>query len=549
MGFFSRLFHQLRFITELALITVLTNLMAIVSALLLVQLFNSYVRTMASGLFFTFLLALLMAMLLEFCLRLLRIHIAGLNNQLFNKALSEKIFSIFMRGNLAKLEHLSLSYRQQMLSALRVMQRAYSDTNVAIMLDLPFSFLFIAIIAFIYLPLALVLLLSVMLLLALGKLNIHDTYRAIQPVIESQSSASMLADNAVNQAETIHLFNAASFVSQSWQRLLKQAHQFNHYLQSKQHAIQMLVNTIAAVTMMVVVTISLRLFYRENINVGLFVGMNILSARALMIVVKFNRMSNLLGDAKYALHQLAALQSMPLELKKTSEMQRYQGGISFKALSFSFINSRYTLFESLSLDIKPGQCLVVTGDNASGKTTFLQLILGLLQPVRGQINIDGINLSQLSSEWWRHQLCYLPQNISFIDATIKENIILANPLLDEVALNKIIDQVGLRQYINQCKNGLDEMLYVDDRRLPVGIGQRIALARALVTDGQLVIFDEPFQHLDESGQKMMRSILAYLADKNCTIVIASHDPSVIEYGDYIIDLNVKPVAKIVKSEH
>ena len=111
-------------------------------------------------------------------------------------------------------------------------------------------------------------------------------------------------------------------------------------------------------------------------------------------------------------------------------------------------------------------------------------------------------------------------------------------------LIKILSMVGLNQYINNTKHGLNQMIEDNGRNLPLGIKKRIGLARAFINDGKIVILDEPTESLDSKGVKDLYDVLNNLRKLNKTIIIASHNPDIIKSAGIIIDLSSKPIPRI-----
>jgi len=205
------------------------------------------------------------------------------------------------------------------------------------------------------------------------------------------------------------------------------------------------------------------------------------------------------------------------------------------------------LFESLSVTLAPGALFVVTGANGAGKTTLARLIVGLIRPSRGQILVDGVDLAQVAPEWWRRQLVYLPQEPSFINGTVRENIMAFNPDLDEQGLNTVIRDAGLEKFFATSHQGFDMKLQAGGRDLPVGIRRRLGLARALAVGGNLVVLDEPTEGLDAEGAQQIGRVMNALNKRGCTIIALSHDANIIKGAPNILDLNSKPVPKLIQA--
>ena len=122
-------------------------------------------------------------------------------------------------------------------------------------------------------------------------------------------------------------------------------------------------------------------------------------------------------------------------------MLAYEGRVSFQDLAFAYPDNQTPIFESLKVDLEPGAVLIVAGGNGTGKTTLSRLVVGLIEPTRGRILVDGLELQQVAPEWWRMQVSYLPQEPSFLNATISENLKIANPQADDAAVNAAINAV------------------------------------------------------------------------------------------------------------
>ncbi len=192
--------------------------------------------------------------------------------------------------------------------------------------------------------------------------------------------------------------------------------------------------------------------------------------------------------------------------------------------------------------------MVVAGSNGAGKTTLARLIVGLLEPTRGKILVDGVDLAQIVPEWWRKQIVYLPQEPGFLNATIRDNLLAGNPDLDDGALNELIRAAGLKSFIDQSPEGFDTPLTANGANLSLGVRRRLALARALATDGMLVVIDDPTEGLDTEGAQLVIDTINKLAGRGRTIVVFSHDPQILAAAPHYVDLNSKPVPKLVRNK-
>ncbi len=222
--------------------------------------------------------------------------------------------------------------------------------------------------------------------------------------------------------------------------------------------------------------------------------------------------------------------------------------MEFQDLAFVYPGQRAPLFESMSLKLEPGAFLIVAGSNGTGKTTLARLIVGLLEPGRGKILVDGVDLSQIVPEWWRKQIIYLPQEPGFLNATIRENLMAGNPDLDEGTLNELVRTAGLKSFIDESPDGFNTALTNNGANLSLGVRRRLALARALATDGMLVVIDDLTEGLDTEGSQMVVNAMNKLSERGRTVIVFTHDPKIFAAAPRYVDLNSKPVPKLVTNK-
>jgi ATP-binding cassette subfamily C protein LapB len=138
----------------------------------------------------------------------------------------------------------------------------------------------------------------------------------------------------------------------------------------------------------------------------------------------------------------------------------------------------------------------------------------------------------------------LPQEPTFLNTTIRENITLADPAPESAAsqerLNQVVRAAALRRFLDTSRQGLDMPVTEGGKALPLGIRRRIALARALMNPGRLVVFDDPTEGLDSEGCQAVYGILNALAKAGHTIIVATADPSILKGAVLVLDMNVKP---------
>lgn len=174
----------------------------------------------------------------------------------------------------------------------------------------------------------------------------------------------------------------------------------------------------------------------------------------------------------------------------------------------------------LSFTLTPPFRIALTGVSGEGKSSILNLLLGFL-PYRGSLMINGIEFQTIDIKSWRSQLSWLGQNPYLINGTIRQNLLLADPLATSQDIADVIEQAQLTELIAQLPDGLDTEIGEDAVKISVGQAQRIAIARALLKPCQLMLLDEPTASLDKQTALEIETILAQ-SYQQCQIIMVTH---------------------------
>ena len=267
--------------------------------------------------------------------------------------------------------------------------------------------------------------------------------------------------------------------------------------------------------------------------------------------IKFSSLKEQFDQANFALREIKSIGQFPPESAKASiSIEDCRGDVVINDLAYQYPDTKNPVFVGLHAKFQPGQLSAITGVNASGKSTLMKNFISLLEPVRGNIQVDGIEITQLSIEWWRENISYLPQEPQFISATLRDNIFGHHEEdIDNDKINSVIASSDLAGFIQSHPDGIDMPISQAANELSFGIKKRIALARALVNDCKLVFFDEPTESLDARGCQQIYQTLQDLLQSEKTVVIATSDPQIIQKASLVIDMNQKPSPKILNQSN
>jgi ABC-type bacteriocin/lantibiotic exporter with double-glycine peptidase domain len=232
------------------------------------------------------------------------------------------------------------------------------------------------------------------------------------------------------------------------------------------------------------------------------------------------------------------------EEKKSLEIIKFEKKIELKNITFSYDNEK-KIFDNLNIIIPKKSCIGIKGLNGSGKSTFVDLISGLLKPNSGEIFIDEKKYNDLDNTNWLSKFGYVQQKLFFFEESLKFNITLEKDIkkINHEKLNKIIKQIKLDEFLKQRRLTLDDILSESALNISGGQAQRIGIARALYNSDGFLIFDEVFNNLDDNNINIISEIINELKI-NHTILIISHINNPLRICDEIYVLENKEIKKI-----
>lgn len=206
-------------------------------------------------------------------------------------------------------------------------------------------------------------------------------------------------------------------------------------------------------------------------------------------------------------------------------------------LSYSYPNTKTNAIDQINLQISFGSFIGIIGESGSGKSTFIDNLIGFLHPSSGKITVDGKDIHKSTSAWMQN-IGYVPQTIHLSDASLRNNIAFGvdDKKIDDDKIFKALKDAELLNFVNSLSEGIYTNVGEGGGKLSGGQRQRIGIARALYNDPQLLIFDEGTSSLDSrTEQSIINSILKF---KNCkTIIMIAHRHSTLSECDTIIEFN------------
>ena len=531
---------------ELLTASLFINVLSLTSPLFFILVFNRYVTSGFDGTLITLTVGMILAVFFKSAFGLARNRLAEEVTGDREPMRMQQIFQVLLRVRPAELGAMP---RSQVLDAVQAPQSnmtAYSPQNVGAVLDAPFAVLSVLLIFMLSVPLGLVTVAALAVTMVINLWGVRSARGPAREAAEAAAAGRSVAAQALLEPDTVRVFGSQNFLLGAWGEQMRRLQDLRRRAFRMDGGSQAGLEMTSLLSRTAVIAVGARLVVHGQLDVGSLIGVSYLAGMPVSILSRFIRAASVLRAAQEQTARFRSLAVLPQEAVEGLAIANFKGRLEFSDLAFAWPGAPGPLFESLSLDLEAGGFLAVSGRNGTGKTTLARLLAGMLDPVRGQIMIDGQDLRQIASAWWRGQIMYLPQEPVFVNASAQENIRMANPGMTDEDMQAVVVRSGLKPFLNAQPRGLGMIIEEGGRTLSPGIRRRLALARALATDGQVAILDDPTEALDAEGCKTVIDVIRDLCARKKTVVVFTNDMRILPLAGMYLDLNSKPVPRVTR---
>jgi len=319
----------------------------------------------------------------------------------------------------------------------------------------------------------------------------------------------------------IKTYGKESFFRQKFQRVNRDLTLMSIRDKSLQAASSRMTEIVVAmlICLIIIYTVSVREDYKQTLFIlAVYIG------ASFRMIPSANRVLYALQQLRMNIHLLDELElsqdSGPV-FPHTSFGLPFKRDITFRNVSFKYPEGPVAL-SNISLTIRKGEKVAITGNSGEGKTTFLLVLLRLLKETEGQVLVDDKPLMDVNG--WRKILGYVPQDPYIVDGTLCENIAFGIPAtqIDRSKIRQIVDDLDMEDLVRQLPNGIDSRIGERGAKLSGGQKQRLAIARALYADADILLFDEATNQVHGSLESEIMELLDHIAGRKKTIIMITH---------------------------
>jgi len=515
--------------------SLLINLFALASPLFIMNVYDRVVPNHALETLWVLAIGVTIVFSFDFIMKGLRgyfIDVAGKRSDIILSAtIFEKVMGIKME-NRPK----SVGAFASNLSEFESFRDFLTSATLTTLIDLPFLFIFLSVIYMLGGNLALVPL-AVLPLAILASIAVQKPLKnTINEVFKYATQKNATLIESLNNLDSIKCNGAEGQMQSKWEQNIGQISRLG--LKSRFYS-SIAVNLTAFLTQMASISVVIFGVYKiseGDMTVGALIACTILTGRALAPIGQVASLLTRYHQARTSLDTLTNMMSLPVERepgKKYLHRPTFKGNIEFKNISFSYPEQPVKALDNISFKIKAGERIAFIGRIGSGKSTIEKLMLGMYEPQDGSILIDGTDIRQIDPSDLRRQIGYVPQDISLMFGSVKDNITLGSRYADDTSILHAAEVAGVTQFVNRHPDGFDMPVGEHGFSLSGGQRQSVAVARSLLLSPPIFIMDEPSNSMDNSTEARFKEKLSEQLNKQ-TLILVTHRASLLTLVDRLI---------------
>lgn len=542
LSWFNIIFEKFRpIMKEIIITSVVINFLALAMPLFIMSIYNTVIGSGSTNTLLQLVSGVAVAILGEALLRMIRLRsIVWLGVRLDN-VVSKTIFERLLLMKAANTEGASISSQISRIKTFESVRKFFTGPLFTVMIELPFTVILLFAIwllagPIVYVPIVVVVIFVLLLSYYQSKLRV-----AMRGAARASSNRQQLGMETFIKMHTLH----HNGMARNWWMRYKDklstssVASFNSNMISS--VIESVAHTISILSGVIVISLGLHLIWAQQLTVGALVATMILIWRILAPLQTLCSMLPRIEQLKSSIEQINKLATIEIEHQPTAILKRpiesLKGNIKLSNVGLRYSLEVEPIFVGLDVEAMPGEVIAITGSNGSGKSSILKLINGLYQPQTGTIRIDGINIRQMDPIELRSYICYLTQVPNFFEGTVKENLLLGNPLAtDEDIINALKQAKGFEE-LNNLEKGLDTIIYGNNNQLPSSYKYILNLARTILkSSSNIMLLDElPNASLNEEVGLAYKNLIEEAKGKKTVFFVSQRD-DFIKMADKVIVL-------------
>jgi len=526
---------------DLMLASTFVNLLALAMPLTLLQVYDRIIPSDAAGTLILLVIGIGTALILEALLRLGRSYVSGWMGARFDHLAGCAALERLLNVSIVDYERIGSGVHLERMDALGTLKEYYAGQTFITLVDVPFAVIYLA--ALTYLAGHLVMVpITLMVLFTLTALWVGTKLKAaLEDRMNADDRRFSFIIEVLGGVHTVKGLAMEEQMLRRYERLQETCADADYHVAMHSSNANSVGALFSQLVLFCVVGYGATFVIDGELTVGGLAACTMLAGRSMQPMQRLVGVWTRYQSVELARERIRELFTMEVEKPPgLPKLPPIRGDIKVENLTFTFGRNKDgddipPLFEGISLYADAGETVGISGGNASGKTSLLYLTMGILMPTEGRVLADGHDLMDFDPSSIRHQIAYLPQEGTLFNGTLLENITMFREEKVQDAFD-VAKLLGLDSVVAHMPQGYDTP--VGDGasdKLPRGIKQRIAIARALVDKPRVLLFDEANSSMDSAGDAMLKTLLERLKGR-VTMILVTPRPSLLTLADRIYDI-------------
>ena len=479
---------------------------------------------------------LLVITIFSFLMNLSRNYVFSSATHKIDVLLGSKMFEHLLKLPLAYFENRRVGDTVARIRELENIRRFLTGTPLSTILDLLFIFVYMFVM-FIYSPqLTLVVFLTLPVFAVISLVCTPLLRKRLDEMFTAGAENQAFMVETITGIGTVKSMAIEPDIFERWNRTLANYVKTDYKSSILSGNLNAVIDLVQRACNLLILWMGVTLVMDGSLTVGQFIAFRMLSAGVTEPVLRVVQLWQEIQQVSISVNRVSDIFNAKPEAgyeSQKSKLPQIKGNIKFEGVSFRYKIGGAEVLRDVDFEIGEGSIVGVTGKSGSGKSTMAKLLQRLYVPERGKILVDGTDISIVDADWLRSQIGVVMQESFLFNRTIRENIAINMPSASMDEIVKVAGMAGAHEFILEFPNGYDTQLGENGTGLSGGQKQRIAIARALMGDPKILIFDEATSSLDVESETKIQERMGEICKGRTTIIIA-HRLSTLEISDGIM---------------
>ena len=536
--FFSTMRKIAKIYYLVILATVFINIFVLAIPLFTMNVYDRVLPNKATETLWVLAIGVIVVIVFDFILKLLRAYFIEQAGKRADIRMSNTIFDHLLNIKLDS-KPASTGMFVSRLQSFESVREFFTTATITAFVDLPFVALFIFIIFYIGGDLGYVSLFTAILAIIFSLIMQSPIKDTILKSFQEEQIKQTVLTETVSGLEIIKSVKAENRMRTHWEKSISQTSYFANKAHYLSQVVTYFVSSLAQLSSITIVIVGVLLANEGLISMGVIIAAMILNSRVIAPVSQIASMLIRLDRTIISLKNIDEIMNMPVEREASKHyLSRpyLDGDIHFKNVCFAYKEQNFKILDNINIKIKKGEKIGIIGKVGSGKSTLIKLLMNLYETNEGSILVDNTELRQIDPVDLRKAIGYVPQEPFLFMGSIKDNITIGDQFASDEEILKAAKISGVHDFIGKHQAGYDLLVGERGEGLSGGEKQIVTLARALVSDPNILILDEPTNSMDDLSENIFKRNLKSIIE-NKTLILITHKPSMLSLVDRLIVIN------------